>query len=312
MSDDKVLSKEEVDALFKASKDNGSDLEKIDRNLVEGDQEWSESAFNKKILSNIVNLTTAECEKNLTSFLRKKLTMSHKKTDTKKLSDYMQENTNKQVYTLFQITPNDQYGMVALDLPFLYHAISLLYGGQNSKDEPIFENPGKVGLVVAEKIAQSCIDGFTVTAHEYGQLECQTIKTITQPNLSSKLNVEDSLYIFEMSLHLGELESTVTFMIMENFFKQFLTVNAAAVKHVESNFWRSAIETQVADSFVEVQAILPSISIKLNDLVAMKNGSLIPISDPTLVYISLNELKLFRANAGQANAKRVAKIISEV
>ena len=43
----------------------------------------------------------------------------------------------------------------------------------------------------------------------------------------------------------------------------------------------------------------------MSDIMKLKSGDLIPIADPTDVFLCLNELKLFRASAGQANNKRV-------
>jgi len=309
MGDEKILSKEEVDALVTASNENGA----------QENNTWGNTTIDRsKVLTNITGLMIAECEKTLSSFLRKKLSLTEKVSESKKISEYLEAKTEKHVYTLFELMPNECYGMIVLDLPLLHQAISLLYGGQYLKGEPIIENPGKIGLVVAEKIGQIIMDGFTQGLKEYGQTDSHVVKTMTQPNLSSKLSVDDQVHIVEMNLVIGETESTVTLMAVEEFFNQFFTVNVGKLatalpeKAIDAHDWRSVIEAQVADTCVTVQAILPNVSIKLSELMTLKKGALIPIGDPTIVYLSLNDLKLFRATAGQANSKRVAKILGEV
>ena len=72
-----------------------------------------------------------------------------------------------------------------------------------------------------------------------------------------------------------------------------------------------AIENQVVDSNITIIASLPEINFKAKDLMSLKNGDLIPIGDPTLVDVYLNDVKLFCANAAQANSKRIIKILGE-
>lgn len=304
---EKVLSKEEV-AAFDASKGDTADITKLQETRNKGQEE-----ITKKVLGKIINLMMAECEKTLGSFLRRKLLIKHKGTDIKKIFEYCGEGAEKRLYTIFDIKPNDLYGMVALPLPLVLQMVSLLYGGQPTKEEP-GETAGKTGAIVAEKLAQICLDAFTLSAREYGGIDCNTVKTVTKPHLSSKINLDEPVYIVEMTLIMGEIESPIILMVMEQFLNEFISVNVHIVteKHPENNSWRTIIEAQVADSVVTVQAILPAVQLKLSELVELKEGSTIPISDPTSVLISLNGLKLFRANVGQANAKRVAKILGEI
>ena len=314
MSELKVLSKEEVDALIKVTQDNTVDLAQMAHDGHENTQSWTEAncAVNSRALTNVTELTTAEVEKLLSSFLRKKINIKSKLNNLAKLSECLEGKQEKHIYTVFKIMPQDCYGMVIIDLPLLHQSINLLYGGQVNTTETVIETPGKVGIMIAEKICQIGIDGFTKACGEFGKISCDIIKTITLPNLTSKLSAEDRVYSMEMTAMIGELETTFVVIVREDFLRQFIPVKTSEAGHLDSNFWRTAIENQVVDSIVTVNVTLPDISMKMNDLSKLKNGDLIPISDPTLVYVCLNNLKLFRANAGQANSKRVAKILSEV
>ena len=129
------------------------------------------------------------------------------------------------------------------------------------------------------------------------------------PSLSS----EDKIYALELSFGLGEVEMTIRCMLPEAAIKELLVVTKKTeAKHREKDFWRTAIKTQVVDSIVNVSVSLPDVTLKVSELMALKAGDIIPISDPTLVYVCLNNLKLFRAKAGQSNAKRVAKIVAQI
>jgi flagellar motor switch protein FliM len=110
----------------------------------------------------------------------------------------------------------------------------------------------------------------------------------------------------------GEVETALSILVASDFLYEFIPSNTDDVVPIDSESWRTAIEAQVVDSSVTVCVSLPEISIKASDLVALKNGDLIPIGDPTLVYVCLNNTRLFCGNAGQANSSRVVKILSEI
>jgi flagellar motor switch protein FliM len=174
------------------------------------------------------------------------------------------------------------------------------------------ESPGKIGMLVGERIAKLVLDSLVVACSEYGAFSCEIIKSIAMPNLTSKMSMDDRVYSFDMAIAMSEIEMKMCIIIPESFIREFIPIKGKEVKHVESNFWRSAIETQVSDSTIDINVTLNDVKFKINDLLAMKTGDLIPIGDPTLTYVCLNKLKLFRASAGQANSKRVVKIVSEV
>lgn len=311
----KVLSKEEVDALLKVSHDSDIDLTNMASGAPTQGEKWTENnnPINKAALTNITELTVAECEEILTSFLRKKIITKAKSASRATLSECLNGKSEKHVFSVFHLLPNDCYGMAVIDLTLLHHAINLVYGGHiGAKEEPIMETPGKVGIIVAEKLCQLGLEGFKKACGEYGQVDFKIVKTITLPNLTSKMGLDDRVYAIDMSVFMGEIETSLAIIVKEDFLEEFIPVKNSDVKHVESNFWRSAIESQVADSLVSVCVTLPDIQVKVNDLMKFKEGDLIPMSDPTLVYVCLNNLKLFRAKAGQANSKRVAKILSEI
>lgn len=313
MSELKVLSKEEVDALLNLNAE--SELGAVANEVHEGStltEPESEGTINQKALRNISDLTASECEKILTSFLRKKIHVEFKSTRQGKLSECLEGKTEKHVFTIFRAKPANQYGMASMNMPLLHHSINLLFGGQFNASEAIMEAPGKIGIIIADKLIDLCLHAFAKGSADYGEVKFETIKTITTPTLTSKMSLDDQVCAIEMTISMAEVETTLEFMFADSFIKNFIPSNPKDAKHVEGNHWRAAIESQVVDSYVTLNVALPDVSLKVKDILSMKEGDIIPIGDPTLVYVCLNNLKLFKATAGQANSKRVAKILSEV
>ena len=306
-----VLSTEEVDALLNAMRTGGSDASVFANT---GGADWKEGncTINKRAMTNISELTAVELENKITSFLRKKISVKFKSMTTNTLGECLSDKLEKHVYSVFKLNADNFYGMAVLNLPVLHYVISILYGGKVNESEQVMEKSGKVGLIIAEKICQLCLDAFAQGSADYGNLNYEIIKTINIAGLTSKLNMDERVQALEFSIYFDSIETSISLMVKEEFFSEFIPVSLSEGKHLESNFWRSAIESQVVDSYVTVNVALPNVNMKVNELMALKAGDLIPIGDPTFVYVCLNNVKLYRANAGQANSKRVAKILSEI
>lgn len=310
MGESRILTSEEVEAILKASQDQSQDLS----SLVAAEVNPKQGKQFSYGLVNINEVTRNECEKNLSSFLRKKILIKSKSLNATKLAPCINENSDKNVYSLFRIMPSDYYGMFIIEYVFLHQAINLLYGGRVNKSEPTMATPGKIGTIIAEKISQLCLSCFTTACSEYGDITCDVIKTTPVLNLISNVGMsdEDPVFLMELTLLLDEIEAPLKIVLPEEFLSNFIPARREDNKHREKDFWKSAIKTQVVDSLVTINVTLPDISIKVNDFLALKSGDLIPISDPTAAYVCLNNIKLFRATTGQANNKRVAKILNQI
>ncbi|MDR3476580.1 MAG: FliM/FliN family flagellar motor switch protein [Gammaproteobacteria bacterium] len=313
MSDEpQVLSSEEVDAILKVTQDKGNDLSKTLGNSSDEGASAANSVVNSPALKNIAELTAIECEKHIITFLRKKMLTKFKSIALTKLETTVTASDEKCVYSVYRTAPNEHYGMFSIELKFLHQIINLLYGGKFDASEPTMDQPGKIGTMVAEKIASLCLSGLNQACQDYALTTCEIIKTSVLPNLTSSLVMEDQVYLLELGVTFEDFETTLRFMIAEDFLNELILSKKDETKHREKDFWRSAIQSQVVDSVVTVSITLPDTTMKVNDFMALREGDVIPISDPTLAYVCLNNLKLFRAKAGQSNNKRVVKILKQI
>ena len=310
MGESRILTTEEVDAILKASQEQSQDLSSLISNetITKQGKQYSYG------LVNIHELTRSELEKNLSSFLRKKILVKSLSFNSSRLTASIGDTAGKKVYSIFRIMPQDYFGIFVLDLVFLHQAINLLYGGKINKNETTFTNPGKIGTIISDKICQLFLTSFSKACEEYGEIICDVLKTTPLLNIVTNMGItdEDPIILMDLALLIDDIESTFKIILLEDFLSNFIPIRKEESRHREKDFWKTAIKSQVVDSLVNVSIALPDVTMKVNEFMSLKEGDLIPISDPTLVYVCLNNIKLFRANAGQANNKRVAKIISQI
>ena len=307
MSEFQVLSKEEVDEILKVTQEQGTDLSA----LLGSSSEEAPPEPNDHALQTLTELTRSEYEKSLSTFLRKKIGFKVKNFSITKLAACL-DKTGQSVYTTYQFQPMKRFGVIITELPLLHQIINLLYGGQFNPSEPTIEKPGKLGIAMSEKIAQLLLTAYVKACAEYGNVKYDIIKTSLHLNVNVNLSLTDVVHLQEYVITIEETEFPIKFLIAEKFLNEFIPGKKEANKFSEKDLWSNVIKSQVADSYVSVSVNLPEVKISAQEFMALKEDSLIEISDPTLVYVCLNDVKLFQASAGQSNNKRVAKIISQI
>ena len=309
---EQILSSEEVDAILKVTQDSNSLNASFDDNAAPNPE--AEKNRNANTLNNLSELMRTEYEKTLSSFLRKKAAVKVIAFTPSTMGTALNDSNEKNLFSIVRLLPNDHHGIVSIDASFLNQVINLLFGGQSNVNDVTLEIPtGKMGVIITEKLCNLALSSFTQACQDYGVVSTELIKTTTLLNLKSNLLMDNNVYSLELGITLEQCEATLKLVIAEEFVRELIFVDAKGEpQHTEKDFWRKAIKTQVVDSLVTVSVTLPDIPIKAQDFMALKEGDTIPISDPTLVYVCLNNLKLFRAKAGQANSKRVAKILSQI
>ena len=310
MSDSKVLSNEEVDAFNKASESKSQSLSDLT-----SDSKTREDRIALKSIETIMELFVSEYQKKLSTFLRKKIGVKLKSSQFEKLSEFLKNKLEKHVYTVLHFEPHSSYGLGVVDLPLLNYAIDLVFGGQPNTNTPVIESSGKIGPMIAEKIAHLAAESFSQSAKEFGKMTGDVLKTVTSPSLISKLNMDTSVYGIELSIFFGEVETAFSLFITEYFLEYLIPIKLEDTENISENkkvTWKAAMEDHLLDSYFTVRAVFPEINMTVQELVSLKEGTIIPIGDPTLVDISLNDALFFKGSAGQVNEKRVVKIISEI
>ena len=269
--------------------------------------------LNQRAITNITELTWCETEKLLSSLLRKKITIRPHESKFGKLAECLDGKLEKHAYSVFHLSPNNAFGLTALTYPFLHQMTNILYGGVLNPNDPVRDSPGNIGVIIAEKISEVIMEGLSTACKEYGKLVYQIYKTVTLPTLISKLSMDDEVYLMHYKIIMGDVETELNIIIPVVYLLKFLPPDTDEDGNYvrKDAVWRSAIQNQVIDSRVMVVAALPEVTMKMSELLALKSGDIIPIGDPTIVDVCLNDTRVFRATAAQANETRIIKILSE-
>ncbi|MFZ2315442.1 MAG: FliM/FliN family flagellar motor switch protein [Gammaproteobacteria bacterium] len=309
MSEFQVLSTEEVEELLKATDGSGNDLSVL---LANGGNN-NEQVKNEHLLNNLVEALRLHSEKLLSSFLRKKIAIKSNPFNASQLNTCLNEITPQHVYAVFRASPKEKCGLIIIDMMLLHQAINLLFGGKIDATETVITHPGQIGLLISENIAQIFAAAFVKATNEYETIECEVLKIDILPNLPTNYALDDSVRTLELPVMLDELQTSVKYIFSDCLLNGLMPAGDAQLNPLhDKTIWHDQIKSQVVDSYVNVSIALTEINMSVKDFMALKQDDVIPVADPTQVYVCLNNTKLFKATAGQANSKLVAKITSKL
>ncbi len=308
---DPVLSNEEVETLLKVAQNKKEEGESV-LGTVESPVDAIKNS--SQTLSNICDLTRNELEKSLTTFYRNKIFLKSNPANVARAGSSLSNEENNNVYIAFRLLPTESYGIINISYNLIHQTINILYGGKVNPNDKIITNPGKVGMIIADKIAEMFLDAFIIGCKDFVNVTCEPLKSTTTLNLAFNYGIEreDEVYVLDYSLILDENENKLKILISQEL------VTNSFVKKVDNNkvrqkdFWREAIKNQVVDSIVNVNITLADIPMRLEQFSQLKEGDLLPIEDPTHVYVCLNNYKLFHATAGQSNSNLVVKVTQQI
>ncbi|HEU5282083.1 MAG TPA: FliM/FliN family flagellar motor switch protein [Gammaproteobacteria bacterium] len=309
MEERNVLSPEEVDAILKAAQQAGDDAAGDAAAETEGD---GSNSINTHALSVIYDTFCTELENKFTVLLRKKVTVKAKPPTVVVVGECIKQLHERDIHSGFKLHPSESHALVSIEYPMLDQSINLLYGGK--MQEKIGEENwcGKIGLITSEKISRLVISCFSDACKEYGKIEYDHYKTNRVISNVNNMEDVDNVYFSDINLSFEEFTGKISLYVSEFFFANLIPATTGRNGHQERDFWRKAIKSEVMDSYVTVGTNIQDVKVKMKDFLALKEGDVLPISDPTLVFVCLNNLRIYRGVAGQSNGKMVVKVVSQI
>jgi len=308
MEERNVLSTEEVEALIKAAQTTSLGVDDIANDEAAEDT----STINTQALHTILDTTRSDFENKLTALLRKKSAITITPPVMTNFEELLKQADAKHAYSFLKIMPYDYPAMISTEFSFLDMVINLLYGGKITASTPEVTSVGKIGVITAEKICLMLMDSFVVASADHAKIKVESPKSSLVMKSANYFKDDESVHAITLSITVEEIETKLFLYLTDELLSTMLPVKAGKGRHRDSDFWKTAIKSEVIDSYVTITTTTNDIHIKVKDFMKLKEGDEITISDPTIVYVCMNNLKLFRALAGQSNSKIVAKIVGQV
>jgi len=300
MEERNVLSPEEVEAILQAAKGSHS----------ASAASSSAGDIDTHHFNVIVETMREELEAKLTILLKKKVMVKCNQIPVTSLEECLKQANEKSVYASFKITTQESAALICAEAIFLDTFINLLFGGKKLLTSSDSISGGKISLITTERVGKIILDCLASACREFGEVKDENYRSSHIMENANNIAEGESIHQVEFTLNFDEGESKISLYLPESFLMKLIPKIVKGQK--EKDFWRTAIQGEVVDSYVTVNTVLDDVVMKVKDFMSLKEGDEFLISDPTAVFVCLNNLKLFKAVAGQSNSKMVAKIVQKL
>lgn len=263
---------------------------------------------NKKISGVIENFVVL-FKRSLSGFLGKKIEFAF---DDIKFCETHDLNIDKSpcVLSSIRLTPINQLGLIYFNHALIHTVIDILFGAGIYNSDTVISSLGKSGTVIAQKVAELCLIAFQEAVSEYEKIHIELIKTTEQQGLILNQPLADQFFNLTFHVDFNGVNCPLSIAIPDTLFENLtLQEEVVPAENKDRISASNTLKKDIIDSTVILVASLQEIKLKISDIMELKSGDLIPIQDPTLVYLSHNQKKMFKASAGQSNALRVVKIM---
>ncbi len=315
---EKVLTQEEIDALFraawgagKAAGDGGKTPQMERWNLHEAGRLRKEQLHS---LSQLHETFARNLTHSLGAYLRDKFEVALVSVEQLSYREFLARVPDVTYYASFHLQPSDCSGVLQLDLSLAFPVIDLLLGGQGRIDTPNRE---------VSEIEELILEGV-------GNIICRELATVWQPlgvetefdqrqAGSQMLRImpaqEKTLALsFEVTMpdsH-GVLNVAVP-AVVSNALLRKLSTELVYRRRKEAPLQQASIRQRLLDSTVELVLGTPLLPVKLGRLLAMRPGHVLPLRRPIEepASLRLGGRDYWQARPVQSGARRRAAQLVE-
>jgi flagellar motor switch protein FliM len=281
---EKVLTQEEIDALFRAAwgtgkaADGGKTPQMERWNLHEAGRLRKEQLHS---LSQLHESFARNLSHSLGAYLRDKFEVALVSVEQLAYREFLARVPDVTYYASFQLQPAECSGVLQLDLSLAFPIIDLLLGGQGHIDtlnrevseieELILEG---VGHIICRELAAVWQPLGISVEFEQRQAGAQMLRLM--PGQEKTLGLS-----FEVTMpdsH-GMLNIAVP-AVVSNALLRKLSTELVYRRRRESPIQQASIRERLLDSSVELVLGTPVLSVKLGRLLAMRSGQVLPLGRP--------------------------------
>lgn len=253
--------------------------------------------------------------KSFTNFIGQKATIKAKNLQLISFRRYLKQLDNTAVYNTLLLKSHNAFGLFILQGRLLHNCMTTLYGGTIEDKENVRSTLGKLDKKFAKKITDNIMQSLHNAWVDILPLDHEILQTTTNLSVLTKIDRDEIFFTAEYTINIDGHDCSFTLCIprclIESKKPTLIASHQQPLDQQEQIRWKKSLHDSVYDTQVGLTARFPEVNFKLNKLVRLKEGDIIPINNPQIVEVLCNDTKLFKASTGTANGNRVIKIIQK-
>ena len=286
-----VLSQSEVDALLAAVSEGevetGGDVgggPKDDRVVVVYDLTSQDRIIRGRLpqLDVIYEKFMRSFRVSLSSALRKIASLNHASTDFLKFGEFINTLPMPTCMSVLRFSTLRGSALFVIESKLAYALVDSFFGGD---DRPYSKVEGKdftpIEISIVRKVVDLAIEDLEEAWESIHPIECSFVRTEVNPQFVGIVPPTDVVIASAFDVELENANGTITLVIpystIEPIKQKLSTGFQVESDQTDKKLWTSIIKDQLLDTELEVKVNLGHSEINLKELMALKEGDVIPL-----------------------------------
>lgn len=321
MSDESVLSKDEIDALLSTAEDE-SDAEEGEEHSGARRVDFTKQSMaglGRMPFVEIVNEKFArEFRSRLALDMRMNFDVRVGGTRIVDFREYTQQLQTPTAMTLFECAPFAGQGVIALEAGLVYGLVDQYYGGVSGGDSETAAAIGRAFTSTERRLITKVVSGFAKELTQaWGELiDVQFVPGAQEfnPSLINDIVPTELLIVSPFSLEFdgggGEFSYAIPLHGVEPHRSKL--DRAAGVQQMPPDpHWREKLDRALRHAPLELRCCVAATDIKLAGLLAMQPGDVLPVTMPEQHLVKIEGQGMFYARLGDSNGNLALEYLTQ-
>ncbi len=312
MAGEEFLSQDEIDMLLQSlGKEEGEEeKEEVEYEIFDVSKLERISPTRLIKLEQVINrwVSTATTELRGMIFNLDAISLSDIKTE--KISDFVLKIPVPSAIAVVNLEGLGGRMYLVIDTKLIYIIISIIFGGPAQPYKIEGRNFTKVELKVINNIVEILLRHLNDSWKELvGRGEVEFVGLEENPRRLITVSANEIVIIATLEVDIEGLKNNIYLAIPMKTIEPIRDVLRTAES--ESGADRRQMMAVLLDTPVKIDAVLPSLSMSVKDVLELKEGDLVPISKtaPESVFLKAEGVSMFKGILGESGGRKAVKVI---
>lgn len=218
----------------------------------------------------------------LSSSLRKIATLNHASTDFLKFGEFINTLPMPTCMSVLRFAALRGSALFVIESKLAYAFVDNFFGGA---DRPYTKIEGKdftpIELSIVRKVVDLAIEDLELAWASVEEIDCSFVRTEINPQFVGIVPPTDIVIASTFDVELENANGTITLVIpystIEPIKQKLSTGFQVESDETDKSLWTSIIRAQLFETSVDIKVALGETTIKLEDLMKLKIGDVIPL-----------------------------------
>lgn len=270
---------------------------------------------NQTNLETITDIFLEQCAMNLSRLLRHQVSIVKSKTEVLIYDELIKTTHLPAIFNLLSISPVNKPALLILDYPLIFNIVNILFGGQTVAVDTINRRRSSyLELRLAKTISDEIIGALNAGWGEVTDLSFKSDELETNLNLVALCSQVEPVLVEHYQVIIDQITMNFCLCLPR------LTIDPIRArldseqqgiqkKLQDDHVWAQDLKANVLKATMAIRARLPQELTSLNELLHLKVGDVLTISEPKEVMVYIEDLAIFKAKCGIHNGKHAIELI---